>query len=251
MRAARQRLRLDSTVLLGDERTLASLGVADGATISLKDLGPQVGWKTVFLLEYAGPLAIHQVLLARHLGSLSFTQLMAYACVTLHYAKREYETLFVHRFSHATMPLRNLFKNSAHYWLVGGAWVGWELYQPAARADTAAEQARALRWALLFLLAELGNLYSHVILRRLRARDARARGIPHGFLFDYVSCPNYLCEAAAWFAFAAMTRLASAWVFAVLATAQMYLWARKKHAVYRREFAHYPRSRTAMFPFLL
>ena len=35
---------------------------------------------------------------------------VAMVCWTLHYAKRLLETLFVHRFSHATMPLRNLFK---------------------------------------------------------------------------------------------------------------------------------------------
>jgi very-long-chain enoyl-CoA reductase len=35
----------------------------------------------------------------------------------LHYAKRLLETLFVHRFSHATMPIFSLFKNCAYYWL--------------------------------------------------------------------------------------------------------------------------------------
>lgn len=46
----------------------------------------------------------------------SFYFSIAAACYTVHYVKRLYETLFIHRFSHATMPLMNLFKNCAYYW---------------------------------------------------------------------------------------------------------------------------------------
>lgn len=42
---------------------------------------------------------------------------VAAICWSLHYIKRILETLFIHRFSHGTMPLRNLFKNCSYYWL--------------------------------------------------------------------------------------------------------------------------------------
>ena len=70
-----------------------------------KDLGRQVGWKTVFLVEYAGPIAITLGLMAfrkQVYGSdpgYTFNQKLGIAMVLGHYVKRELETLFVHRFS--------------------------------------------------------------------------------------------------------------------------------------------------------
>ena len=39
-----------------DQKTLSSYGVASGVTLTFKDLGPQIGYRTVFLLEYFGPM---------------------------------------------------------------------------------------------------------------------------------------------------------------------------------------------------
>ena len=46
----------------------------------------------------------------------------------LHFSKREYETFFVHRFSHATMPWKNLIKNCSHYWTFGALLPCYFLY---------------------------------------------------------------------------------------------------------------------------
>lgn len=56
----RQCLKLDPKgKILSNSDTLKSLSVSDGGKLYLKDLGPQISWKTVFLVEYAGPLFLY------------------------------------------------------------------------------------------------------------------------------------------------------------------------------------------------
>lgn len=39
---------------LADDDTLAKIGFRNGGELNVKDLGPQVSWRTVFLVEYVG-----------------------------------------------------------------------------------------------------------------------------------------------------------------------------------------------------
>lgn len=56
----RQAIKLEAKgKTLKDEETLKSLNIQDSAKLYVKDLGPQISWKNVFLAEYAGPLFIY------------------------------------------------------------------------------------------------------------------------------------------------------------------------------------------------
>lgn len=44
---------------LPDSETVKNLGLKAGSKLYFKDLGPQIGWKTVFLIEYAGPMFVY------------------------------------------------------------------------------------------------------------------------------------------------------------------------------------------------
>lgn len=249
---------------LQDEATLTDAGVVDGGEVVLKDLGPQISWRTVFLIEYAGPLVIHPLIY--HFPKIfyggpvhhSLLQRYIYAFVMLHFLKRELETLFVHRFSHSTMPFRNVFKNSGHYHILSGIFLAWAIYRPALSA-TAPYVVNTIRENPLFLwtgtavwlFAELSNLIVHIKLRNLRPAGTRTRAIPYGYGFSLVSCPNYFFEALAWLVVAVLSNSWAAWLFLVVSTGQMALWAVKKHKNYKKEFGkEYPRNRKAMVPFI-
>lgn len=56
----RQAYRLEAKgKTLKDSDTLEALNLRSGSKLYVKDLGPQIGWKTVFLAEYAGPLLVY------------------------------------------------------------------------------------------------------------------------------------------------------------------------------------------------
>ena len=230
--------------------SISQTGLRDQSTVYVKDLGPQIAWRTVFLVEYLGPMIIHPVLFALlPCSPPSTAQTLSCALITLHFVKRELETLFLHRFSAATMPARNIFKNSAHYWLLAGANIAYWVYK--SNSPTARQQNPIIICAgvLLFILGEAGNLSTHITLRNLRSAGGKERGIPDGLGFSLVTCPNYMFETIAWTGISLVTWSLSTLVFVLVAVGQMGVWASGKEKKYRREFGdRYMKKRSVMLP---
>jgi very-long-chain enoyl-CoA reductase len=166
-----------------------------------------------------------------------------------HYLKRELETLFVHRFSNDTMPLFNIFKNCGHYWFIFGFINMYFFLHPDYTAPAWLSNQMTLVFAGLFTVFEFLNMMCHITLRNLRKPGSTERGIPKGWGFDLVSCANYFWESLCWLVFAVQSQVIGAYVFFIVSTVQMVMWAIAKHKRYRKDFKDYPR-RKVMFPFI-
>jgi very-long-chain enoyl-CoA reductase len=164
-----------------------------------------------------------------------------------HYAKREFESAFIHTFSHGTMPVKNIFKNSSHYWVLGGLFIAYYLYHPL--YTPVENETLIYACTVLFTLCEVGNLLAHITLKNLRPPGSTGYYNPTGGMFELVACANYTYEVFAWFFFCIMTNTLTGWFFLFVSTAQIAEWANKKH---RRLVKLFPKTakRKRLFPFI-
>ncbi|KAK5997985.1 putative enoyl reductase [Cladobotryum mycophilum] len=237
--------------LVTEEKTLI-----DAGEVLVKDLGMQIAWRTVFVVEYFGPILIHSAAVAARPyfidTPMSHTQWLSFGMIVAHFIKRELETLFVHKFSANTMPARNIFKNSFFYWAFSGALCAASIYGPwslAAKADQPIVDAVG---TALYLFGEIGNALVHLYLSTLRSSGGTERKIPFGYGFGLVTCPNYMYEVLSWVGIITASRDWSVILFIAIGAAQMYVWAKGKERAYRQEFGDkYKKKRYVMLPGLL
>lgn len=105
--------------------------------------------------------------------------------------------------------------------------------------------------AALFLGGMAVNRWADAALLRLRKPGETGYKVPHGGLYEVVSCPNYLGEVVEWTGFAIMTWSPPGLVFALWTAANLVPRAVTHHAWYQATFPDYPARRRAIFPGLL
>ncbi|RWR95428.1 3-oxo-5-alpha-steroid 4-dehydrogenase [Cinnamomum micranthum f. kanehirae] len=267
---SRQRLTLplqpgsrEKPIVLDPKKKLGEYcdGNADNLTVVFKDLGMQVSYSTLFFFEYLGPLIIYPIFyyynVYQYFGYKGGrvihpvqTYAMYYWC--FHYFKRIMETFFVHRFSHATSPISNVFRNCLYYWSFGmyiAYYVNHPLYTPVGDLQ--------MKIGFSFgLVCQFANFYCHLLLRNLRSPDGNGGyQIPRGFLFNIVTCANYTTEIYQWAGFNIATQTFAGYVFMVVAASIMSNWAIAKHRRLKKLFdgkdgrPKYPRRWVILPPF--
>lgn len=178
-------------------------------------------------------------------GTASLVNIM----LAVHFGKRALETLFVHRYS-GSMPLSTASTIGVYYSLVSAA--------IASLPSAAQEHPEATTAGIaLFAVGQLGNLYHHWLLARLRDKDTkapskddrkRAYKIPQGGLFPLVAMPHYLFELVAWLGVATTSQHLNA--FLVFTSMCSYL-AGRAQATSRWNVANipgYPAERRSLVP---
>jgi very-long-chain enoyl-CoA reductase len=131
---------------------------------------------------------------------------LVYKMIVAHYIKRIIETLFIHKFSNATMPLKNLPKNCFHYYVLGGFLVARSIYSSKFTYNCLQDITKTQYFLSgIFLFAELSNLKTHLTLAGLR-KNSQERKIPYGYGFNKISCANYFFEIVAWTALCLITK---------------------------------------------
>lgn len=169
----------------------------------------------------------------------------------LHFLRRTLEASFVHRYSKAAVPVGDIVTEYIYYWGFA-AWNAAALFSPSYTAPAPLQLAVGV---LVFALSELGNAKAHRMLRALRPDGSVERKVPRGFLFDWVSCPHYLCEIGSWVGFAIAAATWASLGFLLVGAGILAAWARTRHLAYQRDFSGqdreaYPAQRRALLPYI-
>lgn len=101
---------------------------------------------------------------------------------------------------------------------------------------------------VLFSLGFILNQVSDSLLINLRKPEEIGYKIPQGFLFNYISCPNYLGEIIQWIGFALMAWNFPAFTFLIWTVANLLPRVSEHHKWYQDHFKDYPKNRKALIP---
>lgn len=199
-----------------------------------------IGW---IAMEIASPTLIAGFWITSPYRDDPATALLAAAWLG-HYVYRTFVFPFLGAGRKAPMPL-SVVASAVVFNLVNGSLNGYGLFRLDGPRGVG---LRFIAGAAVFVAGFAIHVRSDAILRRLRAPGESGYRIPRGFLFERVSCPNYLGEIVEWTGFAIAAGTIWPASFAVWTIANLAPRAVAHHRWYRETFPDYPERRNALMP---
>jgi len=224
---------------LNNSETVRELKMNDGDSLCITLNRTEFAWRTIYVGEYIMGLLGHCFTFLVVCG-MKLSHPVQWASLIFfltHYSRRISESLFVHKFSRATLPLSVMFTNFLYYGSLGGFVVAWDIYVSKSYADHS-----IIRWGFLIFacIAAFMNHKCHVYLSRERKGQEYFNPTKYGY--TYISSVNYTYESICWLCFAVFTDSNWCYIFWATGTIIMYVWAVQKRN--RRGF----NQKYAMFP---
>lgn len=180
--------------------------------------------------------------------------LLVLGLLCLQVFRRLYECVFINQASKSTMNLTHYIVGFAHYFCTGtGVLCEAPGFSPGPTTSSNALSFTTLPLVLVFLWAWHQQLVAHKTFAALKVSSPTKHSVPHGGLFELVSCPHYTMEIVLYLVMMMLLGfqhqtgvLVCVWV-----TINQLIAGTMSHRWYRATFRDYPGDRKAVIPYLL
>ncbi|CAH8386732.1 unnamed protein product [Eruca vesicaria subsp. sativa] len=176
--------------------------------------------------------------------------LLLKSSLSLHFFKRIFEVLFIHKYS-GEMPVDVAFTITSGYF----SSTALVLYSQSFTLGLP-EPTLDLKFSgfLMFIVGIVGNLYHHVLLAKLRKEDEgsgkKEYKIPKGGLFGVVICPHYMFEILVFWGFFMISQTIYSLSLAISTTFYLVGRSYATRRWYLSKFDDFPKRVKALIPFV-
>ncbi|ESQ41583.1 hypothetical protein EUTSA_v10014355mg [Eutrema salsugineum] len=174
--------------------------------------------------------------------------LLLKSALALHFFKRIFEVLFIHKYS-GEMAVESAITITSSYF----SSTALMLYSQNLTLGLK-EPAFDLKLAgiAMFVVGIVGNLYHHCLLAKLRKEEGGKKEykIPEGGLFGTIICPHYLFEILVFWGFFMISQTIYSLSFAMGTTCYLVGRSYATRRWYLSKFDHFPKHIKALVPFL-
>ncbi|KAJ3207291.1 hypothetical protein HDU67_007578 [Dinochytrium kinnereticum] len=175
--------------------------------------------------------------------------------IMIHFAKRVFESMFVHVYS-GKMALKVACMIATAYTITSVQThfaTAWSIAEEPALFTNQSPIVLAVGIAL-FAVGIIGNFYHHIIMASWRsgksANGEKKYVVPHGGMFGLVACPHYFFEILIWLGISVTSSSMFGYTGVVTATAYLAMRSVKTTAWYREKMEDYPKTRKHLIPYL-